>query len=246
MARYKITIEYDGTEFYGWQNQKNKETVQGAIENAIFQFSSIKANVVGAGRTDRGVHALRQVAHFDFEKNMPIRNIKEAMNHFLKEKRVVIRDIENVSNDFHARFSAKSRTYIYIIINRAFPLALDYKRAWYRYCDLDVAKMHKCAQVLLGIHDFSGFRSTSCQSKSAVRSINSISIKRVSAENIEITIAAPSFLHNQVRIIVGTLYNIGSGLWPMDRILTILKTGDRKLAGPTAPPHGLYLAEIGY
>jgi len=241
--KYKLTIEYEGTHFYGWQKQKDFYSVQQAIEEAIHKFCGEKVEVYGAGRTDAGVHATAQVAHINIEKEWEIETIRKAVNFHLKDNIISILKIEPVNEDFHARFSARKRTYLYKIINRMPRLALDRNRAWLVRPILDIDIMQEEANKLIGKHDFTSFRAVACQSKSPVKTLDKIEITRF-GENIEIFVEAPSFLHHQVRNIVGTLKLIGEG--KMYNIEDILEAKDRRMAGPTAPAWGLYLTGVFY
>lgn len=245
MPRYKLTIEYDGTDYFGWQIQNSVPSVQESIEKAIKAFSSLDTEVYGSGRTDRGVHAAAQVAHVDLAKDYNAETVKGAINHFLKEEKIVILDCEKVADDFHARFSAIRRTYKYKIINRLSPLAINRNKAWHVINHLDAYKMQEGANFLLGNHDFTSFRATHCQAKSPIITIDNISIERFN-EEIIMTISARSFLHHMVRNIIGTLKKVGENkLAPID-VKKILDAKDRKAAEMTAPPDGLYLWQIDY
>jgi len=243
--RYKIWIEYDGSFFHGWQRQKGLSTVQASIEDVLELVMGQKTLVEGAGRTDTGVHATGQIGHFDLNKHYPAFRLKDALNAHLRDKGIVILKIEECDVNFHARFSATSRTYHYHIINRRTPLALDRFRAWHVIPKLDIEVMQKAASHLVGSHDFSSFRSADCQSNSALKTLTQFGIKQEEERMIAI-IKARSFLHNQVRIMMGTLKKIGEGKWTPVDLLRILEAKDRTLAGPTAPPHGLYLVDVGY
>jgi tRNA pseudouridine38-40 synthase len=243
--RYKIAIEYDGSSFHGWQRQDNLKTVQGCIEKAIEKMTDQKVLVEGAGRTDAGVHATRQIGHFDLTKHYSPHRIQDGLNFYLKEVGVVIFGVEEVEPPFHARFSATSRTYHYQIVNRRAPLSLDRFRAWHVIVPLDVEVMQNAAKHLIGHHDFSAFRSSECQSNSALKTLTQFDIYK-KGDRLTAIIKARSFLHNQVRIMIGTLKMIGESKWDEDDLLRILLSKDRTLAGPTAPPHGLYLVDVGY
>lgn len=243
--RYKIWIEYDGSFFHGWQRQKDLVTVQASIEDAVEAIVGCKTLVEGAGRTDTGVHATGQVGHFDLFKHYPAFRLKDALNAHLREKGIVILNVEEVDSKFHARFSATSRTYNYYIVNRRTPLALDRLRAWHVISKLDVIRMQTAANHLIGTHDFSSFRSAECQSNSALKTLSQFNIRQ-EGERIIATIKARSFLHNQVRIMMGTLKRIGEGKWEPEDLLRILAAKDRTLAGSTAPAHGLHLVDVGY
>jgi tRNA pseudouridine38-40 synthase len=245
MQRYKITIEYNGTSFVGWQRQAIGPSIQEVIENALFKMSGSEITLHGAGRTDAGVHATGQAAHFDLRKEFPVDEIMGALNHHIKPHLISILSVDVVPEDFHARFSAVSRSYVYKIINRKAPLALELNKAWHIKENLDVDAMQKAAQFMLGKHDFTSFRSTQCQAKSPVRTIEEIRLVRTS-ELIEMHIKAPSFLHNQVRIVMGNLRKVGNGTFAPEYIKEILEAKDRTKAAETAPPDGLYLVEVKY
>ncbi len=245
MKRYKITIEYNGQPFIGWQRQEVEPSVQGTIEAALFKMSGVQITLHGAGRTDAGVHATGQAAHFDIRQDFPMDEIMGAINHYVKPLPISILSVEGVDNEFHARFSAVSRAYIYKIINRKAPLALENGRAWHIKEELDVEAMQEAANYLIGKHDFSSFRSAQCQSKNPVKTIDAIELIR-KGEGIEMHIKAPSFLHNQVRIIIGNLRKVGNGTFKPLQIKEILEAKDRTKAAETAPPDGLYLVEVKY
>ena len=245
--RYKITIEYEGTNLLGWQKQNEGVSVQYYLEEAIKGFSHKDVEVVGAGRTDAGVHAIAQVAHFDLETSMDEFHIQEAINARLRilEAPVSVLNVKAVSDDFHARFSAKGRGYIYRILNRRAPSILEKDRVWVVGYPLDVEKMREGAKYLLGHHDFSSFRGAGCQAKSPVKTLDKIDIIQNNDEIIFV-VEAKSFIYHQVRNIVGTLKCVGDGkLSPID-VKTILEAKDRKKAGPTAPACGLYLNKVMY
>ncbi len=243
--RYKIGIEYDGSSFCGWQRQDVLRTVQGCIEEAIQGMTGQKVLVEGAGRTDTGVHATGQVGHFDLDKYYPPHRIQDGLNFYLKGLGVVIFNVEKVDPPFHARFSATSRTYHYHILNRRSPSALDRFRAWHVVMPLDFEAMKNASKHLVGHHDFSAFRSSKCQSNNPVKTLTQFDIHK-EGDRLTAIIKARSFLHNQVRVMMGTLKMIGSGHWEEDDLLRILLNKDRIKAGPTAPPHGLYLVDVGY
>ncbi len=245
MQRYKITIEYDGSDFHGWQEQKGLRSVQQTIQEAIFKFSGESVVLYGAGRTDAGVHAIGQVGHFDLQTYKDPNEVSRALNHFLKNEKIAILKTEEVTEDFHARFSAVSRSYIYKIINRRAHPTTQKELAWHVMEPLDVTLMNEAAQYLIGFHDLTSFRSAQCQSTSALKSIASIAVER-HGENIEVFITARSFLHNQVRIIVGTLRKVGNGFLHPSKIHEIIEARDRSAAGQTAPPYGLYLRNCLY
>ena len=247
MPRIKLEIEYDGTGFVGWQKQENGVSVQNLIENALLKAIGQRVNLYVAGRTDAGVHAIRQVAHFDYKatKKLEIKNFSEAINFYIKNYPISILNTEQVTQKFHARFSAKSRVYLYRISNRRSKVALDRNRGWLLKTPLNIISMKKAAKFLIGKHDFNSFRSVHCQARSSIKSLKNIEIKR-KQEELRITLTAPSFLHNQVRIIVGTLKMVGEGKIKPKDMLAILKGCERKLAGPTAPANGLYFVEAKY
>ena len=247
--RYKITIEYDGTNILGWQRQLDGPSVQEYLEKALSYLSSDgqEIPVQGAGRTDAGVHALAQVAHFDLEREIADWKLRDALNFHLREQEapVVVLDVEEVDEDFNARFSAKGRGYIYRILNRRSPAVLEKDRVWWVPVDLDIGKMQEGAKYLLGHHDFSSFRAAACQAKSPIKTLDKLDISQ-RGEEIIFEVEAKSFLHHQVRNMVGTLKLVGDGhLTPQD-VKRILEAKDRKAAGPTAPACGLYLSKVWY
>lgn len=246
MPRYKLTIEYDGRFFCGWQRQENAFSVQQAIEKAITAFCGQQNVVVyGSGRTDAGVHALGQVAHIDLEEEYPSYRVQDALNFYLKKYPTAILKVEMVTPDFHARFSAKSRTYIYRIQNRRAPLTINAGKAWHVIQPLDVDMMHEAAQVLVGCHNFNSFRAAQCQAASPIRTIDFFQVSR-QEDIIQLEVQSRAFLHNQVRIMVGSLSLIGQGKWTKDHLRQALESADRRAAGPTAPPDGLYFAKVEY
>jgi len=245
MPRYKLTIEYDGTPFVGWQVQDNGPSVAGAIEAAVAKFAGETPKVAGAGRTDAGVHALGQVAHVDLAKEWEADTIRDALNAHLRPAPIAILRVEAVAADFDARFSARARHYLYRITNRRADLALDRDRAWRIAKPLDSAAMHEAAQRLVGHHDFTTFRSTECQAKSPVKTLDALDVTRA-GEEIRITASARSFLHNQVRSMVGSLALVGEGKWSADDLSTALEARDRAACGPVAPACGLYLVRVDY
>lgn len=245
--RYKIVVEYDGTELLGWQKQLDGASVQEYLEKAIDGFAQEQVEVYGAGRTDAGVHALAQVAHFDLQKEVDCFRLREAMNAHLRNMGapVAVLEAQKVAPDFHARYSATGRAYIYRITTRRAPLILEKNRSWSVVVPLDVEKMREGAKYLLGHHDFTSFRAVKCQAKSPIKTLDKLDIVQ-DGENITFFVEARSFLHHQVRNMVGTLKSVGDGhLRPQD-IQTILEAKDRRAAGPTAPACGLYLSKIMY
>ena len=245
MAKFKLIIEYEGTNFIGWQRQNNGPSIQQSLEKAIQSLSNEKVTVFGAGRTDSGVHAKGQVAHFEILKDMTLDNIRDGINKYLRPLPIVILNAEKVKNDFHARFSAKQRIYQYLIINRRSPLTFQRQLSWIVYKKLDIKKIIEAAKFFEGKHDFNAFRSIDCQSSSSIKTIDYCSVTK-NQESVTIEIAAKSFLHSQVRIITGTLVNAGERkIEPID-IKKIIEMKDRDKAGVTAPAHGLYLKEVIY
>ena len=247
MTRYKITVEYDGTTLVGWQRQDEGQSVQQDLEEALFAFSHQKALMTAAGRTDAGVHALSQVAHFDADLNMDLYHIREAFNAKLREMNapVSVLEIEIVSPDFNARFSAKKRSYIYRILNRRARSVLLENRVWHVNYPLDIEKMKEGAKYLLGYHDFSAFRGAGCQAKSPFKTLDKLEISK-EGDEIIFKVEAKSFLYHQVRNMVGTLKMVGDGhLTPQD-IQKILSSKKRAEAGVTAPAMGLYFDKVIY
>lgn len=245
MPRYKITLEYDGTPFVGWQRQENGPSVQGCLATAIKAFSGEEVVPRGAGRTDAGVHALGQVVHFDLAKDWPPDKVRDALNAQLRPDPVSVLACEKAAEDFDARFSAAARHYLYRIVNRRSPLALDRDRAWGVFRALDAEEMHQAAQVLIGNHDFSTFRSAECQAASPVKTLDRLVVSR-DGEEIRIEASARSFLHNQVRSMVGSLKLVGEGKWEAADLERALAARDRSACGPVAPPYGLYLVKVNY
>lgn len=245
MPRYKLTIEYDGGPFQGWQRQDNGPSVQEALEKAAAKLDGAPVVVQGAGRTDSGVHALGQVAHLDLVKDLSEDKVRDAINFHLKPNPVAIIEAERVDEDFHARFSAINRAYLYRIIDRRVPLTLDRGQAWRVPKRLDADAMHAAAQFLIGTHDFTTFRDAQCQAESPVKSIDKASVSRL-GEEVQITVEARSFLHRQVRSITGSLVEVGLGKWTPKDFKAALDAGERKRCGPVAPPDGLYLTAVDY
>mgnify|MGYP005993213545 FL=1 len=245
MQRWKLTIEYNGGPFVGWQRQPNGPTIQAALEAAVFAFCGEDAGVQGAGRTDTGVHALAQVAHVDIARQTTARTVRDAINQHLKPNPIAVTHVEAVTEDFHARFSATGRAYLYRILNRRAPAALDIGRVWPVPRDLDVDAMHAAAQRLVGLHDFTSFRAAECQAASPVKTLDRLDVSRIGQE-IHIVAEARSFLHHQIRNFAGTLERVGRGKWTPDDVTDILNAKDRAVAGPTAPPQGLYLTRVQY
>jgi len=245
MQRFKLTIEYDGTPFVGWQSQANGRGVQDALQEAVFKFCGEEVRVGGAGRTDTGVHARGQVAHVDIARPTTADELRDALNAHLRPEPVSVLLAEAVPETFDARFSAIERRYLYRLIDRRAPLALERNRAWQVARVLDVAAMHQGAQHLVGRHDFTTFRASQCQALSPVKTLDEVAVTREGGE-IHITARARSFLHNQVRSIVGTLKMVGEGRWAPDDVKRALEATDRSACGPVAPAHGLYLMQVIY
>ena len=247
MPRYKLTIEYDGTPYVGWQRQENGPSVQGAVEAAIRSLTGETVSIRGAGRTDSGVHARGQVAHADLSRDWQEHTLRNALNAHLglAGERVAILDAHHVPDDFDARFSAVRRHYLYRIVSRRAPLALDVNRAWFVAKPLDHDVMHAAGQTLVGKHDFTTFRAAQCQANSPVRTIDRLDVTRA-GEAIEIRVSAQSFLHNQIRSFAGTLKLAGEGKWSVDEVRAALEARDRKACGPVAPPDGLYFMQVDY
>ena len=245
MPRYKMIIEYDGEPFAGWQFQTNAPTVQGALEDALYTLTGARPTVHAAGRTDAGVHARGQVAHVDLDRQWEPRVLRNAVNAHLRPHPVSVLAIEEAAEGFHARFKAIRRLYVYRIANRPAPLALDRGRAWWLPVALDHESMHEAAQALVGKHDFTTFRAAECQAQSPVKTLDRIAVARA-ADMIDITVEARSFLHHQVRSMVGSLKLVGDGKWPLREIEAALQARDRARCGPVAPPAGLYLMRVDY
>ena len=245
MQRWKLNIEYKGCQFNGWQSQKDSSGIQDSIQSAIYKFSGETVKIYGAGRTDSGVHANGQVAHFDIERETNENEVREALNNYLRPDLIAIIKVDKVSNDFHARFSAKLRHYEYKIINRRQPLTLEKDLFWRVGKPLNIENMQKGANYLIGTHDFTTFRSINCQSKTAVKSLDSITINK-EGEKIYFFFSAKSYLHNQIRSIVGSLKLVGEGKWNPEKINEILNSKERKECGPIAPAEGLYFKSVDY
>lgn len=245
MPRYKITIEYDGAPYSGWQRQPDRPSVQGTIEQAVEKFCGEAVIIRGAGRTDAGVHALGQVAHLDLSKAHSIDTVRDALNFHLKGQAVSVLSADRVPDEFDARFSAIKRHYLYRIQSRRAPSILTRGRAWWVPKPLDPAAMHEAAQLLTGRHDFTTFRASECQSKSPVKTVDVVQVEEVGAE-IHISVTALSFLHNQIRSFAGSLKWVGEGRWSADDLKAALDAKDRKACGPVAPPDGLYLTRVDY
>ncbi len=245
MPRYRLTIEYDGTGLVGWQRQPEGVSVQGALEAAIAAFCGERVTVHGAGRTDAGVHALAQVAHVDLSRAMPPETIRGAVNHHVRPQAISVLAVEEAPDDFHARISARGRVYCYRILNRRAPPALERGRVWHVAPPLDLAAMRDGAAHLIGHHDFSTFRDSLCQAKSPVKTLDALDFTQAGDE-IHIEARARSFLHHQVRNMVGTLKLVGLGSWRPEDVATALAARDRRAGGPTAPAAGLTLIAVHY
>jgi tRNA pseudouridine38-40 synthase len=249
VTRYKIEIEYDGTNYFGWQKQKDKPSIQEVIENSLFKIFKKNIEIFGSGRTDAGVHAFGQVAHFDIEQGdskLEPFQMMMAINHNIdRGQDVVITNCETTSDAFHSRFDAKMRFYKYLICNRVSPLALNKRRMWHVPQKLDLKKMQEACKYLIGKHDFSSFRDSEAKDKNPIRTINDIKIKKLD-DVITVDISAKSFLHHMVRNIVGTLYLVGKNKVAIDDVGNILIAKDRTKSGPNAPAYGLYFLKVEY
>jgi len=247
MQRYRLDIEYDGSAYAGWQRQAGQPSVQAAIEQALQRFCGQDVSLRGAGRTDAGVHASGQVAHVDLDRDWPADTVRDAVNAHLQlaGETVSILHASLAAPHFDARFSAIGRHYLYRIINRRAPLTLDRKKAWWVPKMLDHAAMHDAAQLLVGKHDFTTFRSSQCQALSPVKTLDRLDVTRC-GDAIEIRASARSFLHNQVRSMVGSLKRVGEGGWTPADVATALEARNRAACGQVAPPDGLYLVKVDY
>jgi tRNA pseudouridine38-40 synthase len=245
MPRYRVTIEYDGTPFVGWQTQANGVSVQGRLAEAILRFAGETVSVRGAGRTDAGVHALGQVAHFDLARAWPAATVRDAVNFHLKPDPIALLDCTIVADSFDARFSARTRYYRYRILARAAPPVLDRDRVWWVPQPLQEAPMGEAAHILIGRHDFTTFRAAGCQAKSPVKTLDRLQVLRVGDE-IRIETSARSFLHHQVRSMVGSLKLVGEGKWSVADLRAALEARDRAACGALAPARGLYLVGVDY
>jgi tRNA pseudouridine38-40 synthase len=245
MPRYKITVEYDGTPFSGWQIQANGPSVQAELARAIEGLSGERAVPRGAGRTDAGVHACGQVAHFDLIRAFSPQTVRDGLNFHLRPAPVAVVACEVADESFDARFSAKARHYLYRIVNRRARLALDHNRAWHVAVPLDAGAMHESAKFLLGRHDFTTFRSTQCQAKSALRTLDYLEVRR-EGDRLSISAGARSFLHHQVRSMAGSLKLVGEGKWEPADLRNALEARNRSACGPVAPACGLYFTKVDY
>ena len=245
MPRYRVTIEYDGTPFNGWQRQPHSPSVQAALEAAILGFSGETVTTQAAGRTDTGVHALGQVAHFDLAREWDPFRIREALNFHLRPHPVAILEADAVPDTFEARFSARARHYEYRILNRRAPAVIEANQVWHLPMPLDAETMHAAAQLALGTHDFTTFRAAECQAKSPVKTLDRFAVRR-ETDHLVITASARSFLHHQVRSLVGSLKLVGEGKWRPSDFRAALDARDRSRCGALAPPSGLYLVKVDY
>jgi tRNA pseudouridine38-40 synthase len=245
MQRYKIKIEYEGTPFVGWQFQKNGKSIQEVLQKAIFKFSKEKVTVIGAGRTDSGVHALGQTAHFDLKKKISKKKILPAINQNIENNSVTVLKVNKINKKFHARHDAKKRTYRYLIVNRQSPLALQKNKAWHIRKKLDLLSMKKGAKFLLGTHDFSTFRASACGAKSPIRTMEKILIKK-NKDKITLQFTSRSFLQQQVRSMVGCLKYLGEAKWNLKDFIKSFKSKNRLKCAPPAPACGLYLVKVEY
>ena len=245
MPRYKLTIEYDGAPFFGWQLQESLPSVQGALEAAVQATCGVPTRVHGSGRTDAGVHAIGQVAHCDIEKPFRPDRLRDALNAHLRPNPIAVLDAEIVADDFEARFSAKKRHYRYRILNHRANLALDRGRVWRVPQRLDAEAMHHAAQRLIGRHDFTTFRDTECQAKSPEKTLDQLDVVR-EGDAIDVLTSARSYLHSQVRSMVGSLVWVGQGRWRADDLAAALTARNRAACGVVAPPEGLYLVRVEY
>jgi tRNA pseudouridine38-40 synthase len=246
MPRYKLTIEYDGGGFVGWQRQSNGPSIQEALEDAVFAFAGVRTEVAGAGRTDAGVHALAMAAHVDLDSDrFSADTVRKAINYHLRGVAISVLSSQVAEPGFHARFSATRRRYLYRVLNRNAPPALEAGRVWFMPRPLNAEAMAEAARGLLGRHDFTSFRASHCQAKSPEKTLDRLDVSRAGDE-IHVYAEARSFLHHQVRNMVGTLALVGEGKWRTRDIEKALAARDRAAAGPTAPADGLYLVDVGY
>jgi tRNA pseudouridine38-40 synthase len=245
MPRYKLTIEYDGGPYNGFQAQAGQPTVQGSLERAVKAFCGQELRVAAAGRTDSGVHATGQVVGVDLERDWPAETVRNALNAHLRGEPIVVLEAEVAPEGWHARFTAIERRYRYRILNRAAPAGLDRGHVWHVRADLDAEAMHAAAQVLLGLHDFTTFRDVACQAKSPVKTLDVATVTRV-GEEVVLVFEARSFLHRQVRSMTGSLAEVGLGRWSAADLKAALDAADRTRCGQVAPSDGLYLTGVSY
>ncbi len=246
MPRYRLLIEYDGTPFVGWQIQADGRSVQGTVREAVFKLTGEYVEVRGAGRTDAGVHATGQVAHITIAKSYPVHVVRDALNYHVRPAPIAVRDVEVVPDTFDARFTALRRHYLYRISNRRSPPALDKNRVWWIARPIDAEAMRDATDVLIGHHDFTTFRSSSCQARSPLKSLDTFAVSILPDGEIHITASARSFMHNQVRSMVGSLKLVGEGRWTRDDLRAALDAKDRARCGPVAPACGLYFVAVDY
>lgn len=244
--RFKLTLEYDGGPYQGWQRLADGPSVQGAVEDAVEKLTGVRSDVIGSGRTDAGVHAYEQIAHVDIEKPFDPWRLSEALNAHLRPHPIAVLKAEEAAPEFHARFDAVQRAYVYQIINRRPPLTLDRGHAWRVPQPLDTDAMHEAAQRLIGQHDFTTFRDSQCQAKSPIKTLDVCDVLRTDDEAVAVWCIARSFLHRQVRSMVGTLVEVGLGKMSADDVADALAAADRARCGPVAPADGLYLAKVDY
>lgn len=245
MPRYRLTLEYDGRPYVGWQRQSNGRSVQQAVEEAVTRLTGETVMLTAAGRTDAGVHATGQVCHVEIAKDVAPGRLRDGLNAHLRDEWVVVVTAQRAAADFHARFSAVGRGYLYRILNRRAYPTLDRGRVWWHPRPLDADAMHAAARLLLGTHDFSSFRASECQSASPVKTLDRLDVSRVGDE-VRLIVEARSFLHHQVRNFAGTLALVGLGKWSQEDLRRALDARDRRAGGPTAPPDGLYLTRVDY
>ncbi len=245
MPRYRLTLEYDGRPYVGWQRQSNGPSVQQALEEAVTRLTGETVVLTAAGRTDAGVHATGQVCHLEIDKDLAPGRLRDGLNAHLRDEAVVVLAAHRAPEDFHARFSATGRGYLYRILNRRAYPALDRGRVWWYPRPLDAEAMHAAARLLLGTHDFSSFRASECQAASPVKTLDRLDVSRVGDE-VQMIVEARSFLHHQVRNFAGSLALVGLGRWTQEDLRRVLAARDRRAGGPTAPPEGLYLTRVDY
>ncbi len=249
MQRYKLTVEYDGSDFVGWQRQINGLGIQEALELAVRNFCGESVTVFGSGRTDAGVHAISQVAHFDIKTATDSDTVRDALNYYLKKDSISVLAAEAVNQEFHARFSAKSRSYLYRIVSRRAPVTIDRGRVWWVPVNLNTDEMGSASLDLLGKHDFSTFRAAECQADSPIKTLDEIRIDQIpypGGLEVQIHVRAKSFLYHQVRNFAGSLKLVGEGRWSINDFKTAFKAADRSRGGPTAPAEGLYFVDVSY